>query len=104
MRKLVLSGRYFTQLQVSVAEGSNQVSVWARISPMRVDPKKASTAAVHRVCCEDFDQPDCRSLCPRCLRRGKVMTLLVLEGGFGEDRIRFSAPLRTALTRESFSS
>ena len=104
MRKLLLSGLNLTHFQVRVAEGSNQFSAWTRISPMRVDPKKANTAAVHTVCCVIFDHPDCRSRCPRCLRRGRDMTLLVFSWGVGDDMMRFPAPLRMALTRQSFSS
>ena len=103
-RKLLFSCLYLTQAHVSVEDSSKQCSAGARISPMRVDPKKATVAAVQMVCCVVLHQPDFLSLCPRCRSRGRVMTLLVFLGGTGAAILRFSAPLRMASTMLSFTS
>ena len=103
-RRKLLSGLNFTQAQVRVAVGSSLSSQGDSSSPIRMEPKKASRAAVHMFWMVSADQPEVRSLWPRWRRIGMVTTLLVLVGGLGEDMRRFPAPRRKESTMLSLIS
>ena len=103
-RKLLSSFLNLTQFQVRVDELSNDCSFCDSSSPILVEPKKAIKAAVHKVCFVSWDQPEMFILWPRCLSMGIETTLLVLEGGEGEDMRRLAAPFRTESKMLSFNS
>ena len=86
-----LPGVSCTSAQVKSDEGEKALSSDARISPRRVDPKNATTAAVQITCFDKGSQVELAILWPSESKRGKVMTRLVED--FAVERALCVRPL-----------
>ena len=90
-----------TSPQVRLEDGSKFASSQAKISPIRVEAKKAVVQAVNITCFANGSQLDCAILCPMVLSMGNVTTRLVDEMGFM--LARCADPLSIRLISGSFA-